>query len=167
MAGILAMLANLFGCARPDDGPGMVYIDSNYRTDYANTLPFDEIDGYPVWAVEYIGSGEEGRARRDSVVSGRFSSLGDEALSQVEHVDLGGEYWYLVIPRYNSIIEVYPRDGELSAFLSPYGVPFTLCCGDGTVIKNCSDGASVLTFISGNGEVPAVRGDVWDITDGF
>ena len=33
------------------NGPGMVYVDSEHRTEYANTLPFDEIDDYPYWAV--------------------------------------------------------------------------------------------------------------------
>lgn len=43
------------------DGPGMVYVDSEHRTEYANNLPFDEIDDYPYWAVAYLGEGENGR----------------------------------------------------------------------------------------------------------
>lgn len=39
----------------------MVYVDSEHRTEYANTLPFDEIDDYPYWAVAYLGEGENGR----------------------------------------------------------------------------------------------------------
>ena len=47
---ILAILASLFGCGKNTpfepqilDGPGMEYVDSEYRNDYANCLPFDDI----------------------------------------------------------------------------------------------------------------------------
>jgi hypothetical protein len=46
---ILAILASLFGCGKNDpyilDGPGMEYVDSEYRTEYANCLPFEDIQG--------------------------------------------------------------------------------------------------------------------------
>ena len=60
---IFTVLANLFGCKMPEphmlDGPGMEYVDSAYRTEYANTLPFDEIEEYPYCAAAYLGKGEE------------------------------------------------------------------------------------------------------------
>ncbi len=172
MIGLLSMLASLFGCARPKDpfmldGPGMVYIDSDYRTDYANTLPFDEPEGDHLWAVEYIGSGEEGCSRRDSVVAERFGSLGEEAIAKVEHADLGGEYWFLVIPRYNDIIEIYPAEGDPASLVSPYGYPFTVCCRDGAVVKNGTNAVSTILFTAEDGGVPVPVGDVWDITDGY
>ena len=56
---IFTVLANLFGCKMPDlhmlDGPGMVYVDSEHRTEYANTLPFDEIEEYPYCAARTVG----------------------------------------------------------------------------------------------------------------
>ena len=64
---IFAVIAGLFGCRAPGekpfilDGPGMVYVDSEHRTEYANTLPFDEIEDYPYWAVAYLGEGETGK----------------------------------------------------------------------------------------------------------
>ena len=64
---IFTVIAGLFGCRSPGekpfmlDGPGMVYVDSEHRTEYANTLPFDKIDDYPYWAVAYLGEGENGR----------------------------------------------------------------------------------------------------------
>ena len=172
MVGLLSLLAGLFGCTRPEDpfildGPGMVYVDSDYRTGYANTLPFDELESMPVWAVEYIGSSEEGRNRRDSLIAERFGSLGEDALAGVEHADLGGEHWFLVIPRYNDIIEAYPYDGAPAAHLSPNGEPFTVCCDVGAVIKNCTNTVSTIIFTSEDGEVPVPVGDVWDITDGY
>ena len=60
---ILAILASLFGCGKHDpyilDGPGMEYVDSEYRTEYANCLPFEDIQGSPYSAIVYLGKGED------------------------------------------------------------------------------------------------------------
>jgi hypothetical protein len=42
--GLFNFIASLFGCAeKPQmlDGPGMEYVDSDYRSAYANALEFD------------------------------------------------------------------------------------------------------------------------------
>ena len=76
---IFTVLANLFGCKMPEphmlDGPGMEYVDSAYRTEYANTLPFDEIEEYPYCAAAYLGKGEEGKANCDVYIEKQFSSF--------------------------------------------------------------------------------------------
>ena len=77
---ILAILASLFGCGKNTpfepqilDGPGMEYVDSEYRNDYANCLPFDDIQGEPYLAVAYLGKGEIGKENKD--VCGRSSTI--------------------------------------------------------------------------------------------
>ena len=69
---ILAILASLFGCGKNTpfepqilDGPGMEYVDSEYRNDYANCLPFDDIQGEPYLAVAYLGKGEIGKENKN------------------------------------------------------------------------------------------------------
>ena len=77
---IFTVIAGLFGCKAPGetpfilDGPGMVYVDSEHRTEYANTLPFDEIDDYPYWAVAYLGEGDDGKKAAKEYVE-KFSPL--------------------------------------------------------------------------------------------
>ena len=68
---IIAILASLFGCGKNTpfepqilDGPGMEYVDSEYRNDYANCLPFDDIQGEPYLAVAYLGKGEIGKENK-------------------------------------------------------------------------------------------------------
>ncbi len=78
---IFTVIASLFGCRAPGetpfmlDGPGMVYVDSEHRTEYANTLPFDEIDDYPYWAVAYLGEGENGKNTAKEYIEKLFSKL--------------------------------------------------------------------------------------------
>ena len=59
LTAIIALIASLFGCGvdKPQiaDGPGMVYKDSEYRTQYANVFDFDNYDGQPVFAVAFLG----------------------------------------------------------------------------------------------------------------
>ena len=78
---ILAILASLFGCGKNTpfepqilDGPGMEYVDSEYRNDYANCLPFDDIQGEPYLAVAYLGKGEIGKENKDVCIDKLFNS---------------------------------------------------------------------------------------------
>ena len=81
---ILAIIASLFGCSEPEpqilDGPGMVYVDSEYRNDYANCLPFGELRGEPYFAVAYLGKGETGEANKDIYTNTLFESLGEDRI---------------------------------------------------------------------------------------
>ena len=76
---ILAILASLFGCGKHDpyilDGPGMVYVDSDYRTEYANCLPFENIQGSPYLAIAYLGKGEDGKANKDVFINKIFEKV--------------------------------------------------------------------------------------------
>ena len=78
---IFTVIAGLFGCRSPGekpfilDGPGMVYVDGEHRTEYANTLPFDEIDDYPYWAVAYLGEGETGKNTANEYIEKLFRSF--------------------------------------------------------------------------------------------
>ena len=58
---ILAILASLFGFGKHDpyilDGPGMVYVDSEYRHEYANCLPVGDWRGEPYLAIAYLVNG--------------------------------------------------------------------------------------------------------------
>ena len=76
---IFTALANLFGCTAKKlhmlDGPGMVYVDSEHRTEYANTLPFDELEGYPYCAVVFLGKGEIGEANRKKYIDKFIKNL--------------------------------------------------------------------------------------------
>ena len=80
---ILSVVAGLWGCNRfyekpfMLDGPGMVYVDSEHRTEYANTLPFDEIEDYPYWAVAYLGEGETGKNTAKEYIEKLFSELSE------------------------------------------------------------------------------------------
>ena len=94
---IFTVIAGIFGCRAPGekpfmlDGPGMVYVDSEHRTEYANTLPFDEIDDYPYWAVAYLGEGENGKNTAKEYIEKLFSKLSEEQRKAVKHYDYGGE----------------------------------------------------------------------------
>ncbi|MDO5311357.1 MAG: hypothetical protein Q4E94_05570, partial [Clostridia bacterium] len=94
-----------------------------------NTLPFDEIEGYPYWAVVFLGKGNEGEANREYYIEKLFSALPKESLDKIKHYDFEGDEWYLVIPRYgdrNDIISLYGDEKE--KYIN-YGEAFTVKCG--------------------------------------
>ena len=113
--GLLALLASLFGCTKPEpqilDGPGMVYVDSEYRNDYANCLPFDDMRGAPYFAVAYLGNGETGRANKDVYTGSLFESLGEDKIKSIPCFEFEGEDWFLVVPRYKDEVTLI-KDGE-------------------------------------------------------
>ena len=93
----LAMLASFFGCGKNDpyilDGPGMVYVDSDYRNDYANCLPFEDIQGSPYLAIAYLGKADVGKANKDIYINKIFASLGVEEISQIKTFEFEGDDW--------------------------------------------------------------------------
>ena len=112
---IFAISASLFGCKLPEpqilDGPGMEYVDSEYRNDYANCLPFDGLQGEPYFAIAYLGKGETGRINKDVYVSSLFESLGEDKIKSIPCFEFDGEEWFLVVPRYKDEVSLI-KDGE-------------------------------------------------------
>ena len=166
---IFTVLANLFGCKMPEphmlDGPGMEYVDSAYRTEYANTLPFDEIEEYPYCAAAYLGKGEEGKANCDVYIEKQFSSLPKEAVEKIEHFDCGGEEWYLIIPRWPVSNDILLKDtGE--KFAENNGAPFVVVCSNNITIRSLAQGNryEYTPQIDENNRL-ICKEDVWDITE--
>lgn len=162
---IITIFANLFGCKAPKpdilDGPGMVYVDGDYRTEYANTLPFDEYEGYPFWAVVYLSEEKNTQYYIDKL----FSGLSEESKKKIKQYDFGGNKMYLIIPRYADETEI-SKIGDAENSLQFYdGTPFVLKCG--TDIKICiytHGGHEFTPQTDENGKLICTE-DVWDITE--
>jgi len=170
---ILSILASLFGCGKNDpyilDGPGMVYVDSDYRTEYANVFDFDSLDTQPMFAVAFLGYGDIMDAR-NTYVEKIFADLGDSAVEKVSHVDYEGDEWYLIVPRYNEDVQITNLDtGEVHTVYN--GMAFTVKCNLSDLHSNIE--ISTERNLSGHKFSPQVGGDgklvtnadVWDITD--
>lgn len=114
------------------DGPGMVYVDSEHRTDYANQLPFTDEDRY-MWAIAFLGRGEAGEHNGQYYIDRYFSSLSEEARSAIRHFDFGGDEWYLIVPRYweyNEITRLDDAGNEMAEHSERVqnGEPFIIRC---------------------------------------
>jgi len=177
---IIAIVASLFGCSeekvpeiteKPQvfDKTGMVYKDSDYRTDYANVLDFDSYDGQPMFAVAFLGYGDR-MDFRHTYVEGIFAGLGDFAIEQVGHIDYEGDEWYLVVPRYKEDVDITNLDtGEIHTIHN--GEAFTVKCNLSDLHSNIE--ISTELNLSGHKFSPQIGGDgklvpnpdVWDITD--
>ncbi len=145
------------------DGPGMVYIDSDYRTDYANILPFDEQDGYPFWAVAYIGKGDAGKNSRQLYINALFAEIPNDKAEEIVHFDAGGDEWYLVIPRYRDFYDIMTKDEKLIGSVH-HGTPFTVCCNDNCLIRYYGHGGSEFSP-ENDGEKLICTDAIWDITE--
>ena len=169
---LLAALSNLFGCVMPKeklfvlDGPGMVYVDREHRTEYANTLSFDEIDDYPYWAVAYLGEGDEGEKAEKEYVEKLFSELSEEKRNAIEHYDYGSEKRYLVIPRYGEDNELIQNGDDENPKKVYNGVPYIVSCGSDVEIHSLvKGGVHIITLDTDeNGRLIAAP-DIWDITE--
>ena len=130
LTAILTLIASLFGCSAPklnvDDGPGMVYHDADYRTEYANVFEFDNYEGQPHFAVAFLGYGDR-MDFRNNYVKGVFESLSDEAIGKIQHFDFEGDEWYLVIPRYKDAVEIISLDTD-KRYTVNQGEAFTVKC---------------------------------------
>ena len=172
MTGIFTLIAGLFGCSlKPQvaDGPGMEYVDSDYRTEYANELDFDSLEGKPYFAVAFLGYGEEGKENRDSYVKEIFENLSEESVEKVAHFDYEGDEWYLVIPRYREYVTItYLETDETDAVYT--GEAFTIKCNLSDLHSNVEisidshSGQKFSPQLDGTGKLAASQ-VVWDITD--
>ena len=164
---ILAAILALFGC-KPTDKPGMVYVDAEHRSDYANVFEFDSVDGTPHFAVAFLGYGDRMEFRH-TYVAGIFESLGDHAIEQVGHVDYEGDEWYLIVPRYKDAVTITNLDTEETHTVYN-GEAFTVKCNLSDLHPNIQISTEISethTFspqIGGNGRL-VTNADVWDITD--
>ena len=171
MISIFTLFVTLFGCKLPGekpfmlDGPGMVYVDSEHRTEYANTLPFDEIEDYPYWAVAYLGEGDEGEKAAKEYVEKHFSELSEEKRRAISHYDYGGEKWYLVIPRYGEENELIQNGDKKNLQKADDGTPYIINCGGDVEIYIVMRGGHKITLDTDeNGRLTGTP-DIWDITE--
>lgn len=140
---IFALFATLFGCGKNDphilDGPGMVYVDSDYRNDYSNCLPFDDIQGAPYFAVAYLGNGETGRINKDIYINSLFESLGEDKIKSIPCFEFDGDDWFLVIPRYKDEVTLIKDEQEV--YSNIYETALIVKCNSDIVVEtfNVSD----------------------------
>lgn len=147
------------------DGPGMEYIDSEYRTDYANCLPFDEISANPYVAICYLGRGDVGRLNRDRQINRIFYPLEEEKIKSICDFLYEGEEWYLVIPRYKE--QVYlKKEGTDRELVSKLGEAFVVRCHSDVTLNMFSTRMIEYAFgVEENGKLKNISEDVWDITN--
>ena len=168
---IFTVIAGLFGCRAPGenpfilDGPGMVYVDSEHRTEYANTLPFDEIEDYPYWAVAYLGEGETGKNTANEYIEKLFSKLSEEKCRAISHYDYGGEKWYLVIPRYGDENELIQKGDKKILQKADDVTQFIINCGGDVEIYIVIRGGHKITLDTDENDRLICTPDIWDITD--
>lgn len=173
LTAIIALIASLFGCGvdKPQmaDGPGMVYKDSEYRTQYANIFDFDSCEGTPHFAVAFLGYGEDKQDFRNTYVAGIFESLGNTAIEQMAHFDFEGDEWYLIVPRYKDYVTLTNLEtGEKHTIYQ--GEAFTVKCNLSDLHSNVEistediQGHKFSPQIGGDGRLVTSE-DVWDITD--
>lgn len=143
---ILSLIASLLGCNPPEvpqilDGPGMVYVDSEERTDYANAIGYNDEDSF-MCAVAFLGYGDEGAQNAASFIDKCFATLTAEQREAIETVLYDGNEWYLIVPRYRgeSIwIDYLDENGEVTnegQRVSSDGTPFILRCNPSDTYSN-------------------------------
>ncbi len=169
MMALFTAIASLFGCGKKDpfmlDGPGMEYVDSDYRTAYANCLPFEDLRGAPYFAICYLGSSSQGEANKDTCIAKIFGSLDEEALQKIQTYDFQGDSWYLVIPKYRGLVSLKNGDEPLQP-VSYGGEAFVVKCGQNTVVNSFSSAEINYTLSTDeNGNLENTGENVWDITN--
>lgn len=143
---LLSLIASLFtGCKSPLkpeilDGPGMIYVDSEYRTDYANAIGYKDEDTFMCVAA-FLGCGDEGEQNAAPIIEKFFASLTEEQRSAIETILYDGEEWYLIVPRYRDEtvwIEYLDENGEerKETQIISGGTPFVLRCNPSDIHSN-------------------------------
>lgn len=126
----VAVITFFSGCAplkpQPDDGPGMIYSDADYRTEYANVFDFDSIEGKPYFAAAFLGYGDR-MDFRNAYIKEVFESLPEETVGQIPHFDFEGDEWYLIVPRYKDCVDIMSLDSEETQSVYQ-GEAFTVRC---------------------------------------
>ena len=146
------------------DGPGMVYIDSEYRTVYANCLPFEDVRGEPYLAIAYLGSGSAGEANKDVYINKIFADLSGDDIENIRTFEFPGDDWYLVIPKYRESVDLKKGDEFLKAaymgeaFVLKCNSDITVSCFNVTEINYTPDADE-------NGILKNTDENVWNITN--
>lgn len=173
---LFSMVMNLFGCTHNPfepqilDGPGMEYVDSKYRTEYANQLNFDDVDRYAYWAVVYLGEGEIGKSNNEYYIEKLFGGLSEESIRKINHYDFGGDKMYLVIPRYEDLVEIIDKCEEDKVETLYVGEAFTINCpqnSDGSNVKIISyhNGINEISLCVDDQGKLICTDEIWDITE--
>lgn len=163
-----AIFASLFGCGKESpqilDGPGMVYVDSDYRTEYANCLPFENISGGPYLAIAYLGKGDEGENNKDKYIEKIFAGLSDDNLEKIKEYDYEGDDWFLVIPKYKNVVDLKKGD-EILCQGAYTGEAFVVKCNQDIAV-NVFDTVDVtcVLAVDENGRLKTTDDNIWDIT---
>ena len=164
---ILAMLASLFGCGKHDpyilDGPGMVYVDSEYRNEYANCLPFGDWRGEPYLAIAYLGKGDAGKVNKDVYINKIFEGLDEEKISRVKTYEYEGDDWFLVIPKYYDTVII--KKGDEEAYTED-GAAFIVRCNSDVLVNvfNVTDMNFTLA-VDEDGKIKGAEHDIWKPED--
>lgn len=161
-------LSVLIGCKsyKPEilDGPGMIYIDSHYRTEYANCLPFDDVKGSPYLAIAYLGRGDEIRSNIDSYTLKFFGNLDDAKIDLIKTYELEGDYWFLVIPKYYSTVNL-KKDNDVIECASYSGEPFFVRCNqDITVNIFETVDINYILAVNEDNKLKDIDENIWDIS---
>ena len=166
---LFTILATLFGCGKNDlhilDGPDMVYVDSEYRNEYANCLPFEDVSGAPFLAIAYLGNGDEGKANKDTYINKIFASLSKEKISQIKTYEYEGNDWFLVIPKYRNVVEL-KKSGEIICQASYIGEAFVVRCNQDLVVYTFENiDINYALSVDKQEKLADTDENVWDITN--
>jgi len=171
---ILTLIGTLFGCKGkgPEilDGPGMVYMDTEYRTEFANALPIEGwTRGEPMWAVAFLGYGKDGKANRKNYIDRLFADLPLKSVETIQTFEYDGDEWYLVVPRYKEVNDIVLIDGDKVVDSVYHGEAFFVRCNLSDLHSNIKikvdshGGHSFSPQVDGKGCVVETN-EVWDIT---
>lgn len=166
---IITILASLVGCKKYNpqilDGPGMVYVDSQYRSIYANCLPFEDTKGAPYLAIAYLGKADKGKANKDVYIKNIFDSLTEEEINRINVYEYEGDEWFLVIPKYKSVIDL-KKDSAIIGQGSYTGEAFVIKCNQDIVVSTFeTEEINYPLRVDENGKLKETGENVWDITN--
>lgn len=147
----------------------VAYKDFEYRTEYANLLNFDALEGNPHFAIAFIGYNRINITEiRKEVIAKIFPTLDEKAIEKIKHFDFEGDEWYLIVPRYKEYVDVKSLD-DGKIYTSYNGDPFTVKCNASDLYSNIEivtdihGGHSFSPQIGGNGRI-IKNEDIWDMT---
>ena len=133
---ISTLLASLFGCKKGkinvSDGPGMIYHESDHRTEYSRFIDFDSAGKDVYFAIVFLGNEVMVQESLETVTERFFSHLSQRVRSSIEVLDFGGDSRYLVIPRYKDHCDVKVIDTN-KAYTVYNGEAFVVCCAEKSI----------------------------------
>jgi len=95
-------------------------VDTNaptVETEFASVIDFDASSEAPYFAVAFLGYGDKGESARRTVLDKVFENLPEYDFDSIVSFDFEGDEWYLIVPRYESVVELTSLDdGEKYTF---------------------------------------------------